>query len=528
MSHHTHPFIPFIVLLYILLNLKLTVILTSAQVPHSAASAAYATVDERTLYIFGGNSKEVGWGTQFFSLDLTKSGWDVTNPPWTPLSIGSITMSYAVYNTMTISKTQYSLILWSYTGKVSAFDIQGGSRSQVLQDRDFTREISGGNLSTSVADPSSGIIYVPYFNDSMEMVEFNPATLLQQSLPVSNDIPGVLDSYGVVWSTKRKSIILSGGKSTLSPNNKLVEYVPSLSNWKVLNTTGPFPGELTGHCMISAYNGSKIIVFGGYPIHPDIYILDMEELRWTKGESVDPALARYKMVCSVSGDNFLAWGGTKNPIGGLSEHMGTSPIIYNIKDNKWTTQYIISLPPIITESPSIPVAQVPSIGALVGGTVSAFVAVVAISAFMYRRHVRKRQTPVNPRIRDPEKVGCPPHTTIGNSDTPRSPQEGQQMQLANVYQSHNPQFGQGETAGTRLDTPSGVRMMPRAPQDVNQDTDLPDDISLLEEQIAHVQMQLDKEYDQKQVRLEELKLEQQEHLQKLRQKLDLTIMEEKK
>lgn len=69
-----------------------------------------------------------------------------------------------------------------------------------------------------------------------------------------------------------------------------------------------------------------MIVFGG-ALYPDvvtrvkgaiplativgsIYILDIQSLTWTKGADVDPQYARSDMACGVSGDNFVAWGGT--------------------------------------------------------------------------------------------------------------------------------------------------------------------------------------------------------------------------
>ncbi|KAF9982085.1 hypothetical protein BGZ75_006552, partial [Mortierella antarctica] len=57
------------------------------------------------------------------------------------------------------------------------------------------------------------------------------------------------------------------------------------------------------------YNGTKIVVFGGYGpsgAHGNIYILDLQSMVWSKGVSGDP---RAEMACSARGDNFIAWGG---------------------------------------------------------------------------------------------------------------------------------------------------------------------------------------------------------------------------
>ncbi|KAF9983904.1 hypothetical protein BGZ75_004544 [Mortierella antarctica] len=65
--------------------------------------------------------------------------------------------------------------------------------------------------------------------------------------------------------------------------------------------------------MVPAYNGTKMVVFGGVNVARQtvagIYVLDVETMIWTKGKDIDPLLSRSDMACSVAGDNFIAWGG---------------------------------------------------------------------------------------------------------------------------------------------------------------------------------------------------------------------------
>lgn len=62
---------------------------------------------------------------------------------------------------------------------------------------------------------------------------------------------------------------------------------------------------------ILAYNGTKMILFGGNTDTTQsvdsLYILDVPSMTWTQADSsLD---ARSDMACSVSGDNFIVWGG---------------------------------------------------------------------------------------------------------------------------------------------------------------------------------------------------------------------------
>lgn len=62
--------------------------------------------------------------------------------------------------------------------------------------------------------------------------------------------------------------------------------------------------------VLLAYGGAKMVVFGGRfggSISGSIYILDVASMTWSEGQSSQP---RTGMVCSVSGDYFIAWGGT--------------------------------------------------------------------------------------------------------------------------------------------------------------------------------------------------------------------------
>ena len=65
--------------------------------------------------------------------------------------------------------------------------------------------------------------------------------------------------------------------------------------------------------IIVAYNGTKVIVFGGSDIQEisqsGIFILDVATMHWTAGTPASPSQARCNLACTVNGDHFIAWGG---------------------------------------------------------------------------------------------------------------------------------------------------------------------------------------------------------------------------
>ncbi|KAF9277127.1 hypothetical protein BGZ88_001349 [Linnemannia elongata] len=90
--------------------------------------------------------------------------------------------------------------------------------------------------------------------------------------------------------------------------------------------------------LIHPYEGSKMIVFGGHDLDgvakADIYFFELSTREWTTGKAADPAQARTNMACVVAGDSFIAWGGENG-----QKIMNNIPIVYDMKNNQWTTQF---------------------------------------------------------------------------------------------------------------------------------------------------------------------------------------------
>ncbi|KAG9061505.1 hypothetical protein KI688_007083 [Linnemannia hyalina] len=248
----------------------------------------------------------------------------------------------------------------------------------------------------SGVDMSTGILYVPSGNkNGTEMIIVTPGSLSLSTLPMPTalmPVPVVHESF--LWSTYRNSFLHYGGKSITgnTGNPYLNEYIPSSSRW----------GALPSFWHPLAYGGSKVIVFGGAALNgiakSDIHTLDVRTLEWTTGKPADANQARQHMACAVSGDSFVAWGGES-----ASVIKNTTPIVYDMKNDQWTTQFnrfinvaSTTTGPTNVNSPpsSRPTSQPDSptnIAAIAGGIGGAVVAVFAIAGFLlYRRRRRRR------------------------------------------------------------------------------------------------------------------------------------------
>ncbi|KAK3812442.1 MAG: hypothetical protein J3R72DRAFT_480723 [Linnemannia gamsii] len=368
----------------------------SAQTPISVAYMAYATVDENTFYVHGGSTVEVPERDdkiipQFFSLDLTKSGWDTSSPPWTALTYPSnlATLSRPFAHSMSVSQDGKTLTTWfPYPAAflVANYSITSNTWTQVPFDMNMTSFVR------AATDPTTGTIYLPAGIPN-NTIKYNFATghSILESIPPTVDIFNSISMYSFVWCQFRKSFILFTGKTNIS---SFFEYTPSTSQWKVLRkpTTGFVPPFRSESCTQSAYNGTKIILFGGRISMTiegssvgNLYILDVTSMTWTEGPSAD---ARSLMACSVSGDNFLVWGGYK--FASKASAVPTTPLIYDMKTGQWTTKYIRHSS---GEGGDTGGREFKINGAAIGGGIAGGIAVIAAISFFIIRRCQLRRDP---------------------------------------------------------------------------------------------------------------------------------------
>ncbi|KAK3812444.1 MAG: hypothetical protein J3R72DRAFT_530129 [Linnemannia gamsii] len=377
----------------------------SAQTPVSVGSMAYTTVDEKTLYVHGGIAIAVPPGDnkvmpQFYSLDLTKSGWDTSSPPWTELIYPSNLASSPPHShSMTVSPDGKTLTTWfPYPDAflVANYSITSNSWTKVPFATNLTEIVR------ATTDPTTGTIYLPAgIPNNTIKYSFATGRSILESIPTTVNIPNSF--YSFVWCQTRKSFILFTGETNISP---FFEYTPSTSQWKVLPTTGFVPPFRSESCMQSAYNGTKIILFGGRNGRTvekgssvgNLYILDVTSMTWTEGPSAD---ARSLMACSVSGDNFLVWGGYK--LASKASAVPTTPLIYDMKIDQWTTKYIRHSS---GEGGDTGGREYKINGAAIGGGIAGGIAVIAAISFFI---IRRRQS-----RRDPDSISISDISDINN------------------------------------------------------------------------------------------------------------------
>ncbi|KAF9575826.1 hypothetical protein EC968_001614 [Mortierella alpina] len=285
--------------------------------------------------------------------------------------------------------------------------------------------LTGNVLPTSIygnqvaTDPSTGIAYIPSVEhvDNFPIYSYNT---LQGYNPNATKtiVPGVsipYDGYGAVWSTVRKSILFYGGRIQGFYRVGLMEYQPTNNQWTSVKTQGDTtPGNSSWPCMSSAYNGSKIVMFGTNREPYSVFILDVKTLVWTKGADPKAGEERSDAACTVVGDYFIIAGGSPPARGGILQPV----IVYNIKLNHWTDSYVAphkpaastsvehsptttttgTIPPVVDQEQPI-VGGMPSGAkiAIIASGSSILVILLICGAFLVRRRKtrKSRQTTVS-------------------------------------------------------------------------------------------------------------------------------------
>ncbi|KAK3812443.1 MAG: hypothetical protein J3R72DRAFT_498684 [Linnemannia gamsii] len=295
--------------------LAVTVMAQSPVAPYSTCCMGYTTIDENTFYILGGihysdYDSSAAFASQFHSLDLTQSGWDTSSPPWKvltyPTQLAPLTSTRSQHS-ISVSVDHQTFTLWatSTPNIVVNYSIQADTWTQPLN---RNLGISGYGI-YAVTDPTTGLVYIPGAGNTYSIAAvYNFATGITSYAPSSQPLVTGSSYYSVVWSEYRGTFIYFSGNSTANP---FFEFRPSTGQWSALVTAGSIPPFKLRSCLMAAYNGTKIILFGGesdlkVPVGT-LHILDVPTMIWREGPTAPEA--RSEMACSVSEDNFLVWGG---------------------------------------------------------------------------------------------------------------------------------------------------------------------------------------------------------------------------
>ncbi|KAF9540087.1 hypothetical protein BGW38_009888, partial [Lunasporangiospora selenospora] len=155
---------------------------------------------------------------------------------------------------MVLSADKSKLYLWdTYNSVISTYTIATN------QWQNGTEPAGMGYKSRLAAalDPDTNIMYIPNgFYGTGGMVAYNANTGVSTSITTPT-IPKDLSSYGLMWSTHRKSMLLyAGNNGSIVTFSELYEFNPATGSWTTLTASGVGPGALSGHCMVPAYGGT--------------------------------------------------------------------------------------------------------------------------------------------------------------------------------------------------------------------------------------------------------------------------------
>ncbi|KAF8941423.1 hypothetical protein EDD21DRAFT_427215 [Dissophora ornata] len=292
-----------------------------------------ASADGQSLYVPGESGS-----TYPFIIDLSVS-WNTSNPaiktlpalPSAPAGLNS-SDSTSILASALLSNGQRWLVLTAFSDYL--YDVGSRTWSQFSP----TLMLSSDKGLAAVTDPATDTVYILNGAQSEVMLTVKMA---------ANDSAGIIDStsmmddlkisanssYSIVWSSSQQSMIMYGGA-----DSNMYAY-NATNGWITLTTGGTIPTPRNDACLVSAYGGSELVLFGGYNATAnitlnDIYIFDVAKLQWTRGPDVDPMNARAGAACAAPNDYFVAWGGYSS----LTAFNTT--MVYNIRSAVWTSTYI--------------------------------------------------------------------------------------------------------------------------------------------------------------------------------------------
>ncbi|KAF9349403.1 hypothetical protein BGX26_012286 [Mortierella sp. AD094] len=378
-----------------------------------------STFQEGNRFIIQGGSSSGNSIGQTFSIDLS-TPWDTSSVPYKRLANGPSDYNHA---SALANGNQAWFVLSNGTGyqyniNVDSWTTIGGSAS-ASKSRGFA----------GTTDPDSGYIYIPnaYLTNngtgSTQMIQYDIVNNILNGVPVQSTLATMV-AYSIAWSAQLKKMIVFGGavSGTNNVNNNMYTW-DSNSAWTLITPGGTVPSPRRSACMVSAYGGSKMLLYGGLTnqsnsVLSDIYILDTATMTWTKGTDAGVSSARAATACAVTNDLFISWGG-----GGVNTVITSNlTIIYNIKKDAWQSTYS----PTPNTSPSggsnsnSGSGSSTNIGAIVGGAVGGVVVVALIVGFLVYRSKRNRKSEA-PVSATAQFVGVPPETGTGGVATAYAP-----------------------------------------------------------------------------------------------------------
>jgi hypothetical protein len=415
-----------------------------------AVKTSSTFIENQAMYVLGGFSftnEDLG---QMFWIDLSTS-WNTSSPAYRRLPDGYPDAGFA---TVLLGDQKTWFVLSKQ--KAYLYNLQTSIWVLLEQSSLFSK---GGGLKAAV-NPTTGRIYVPggysSFLSGTKMLIYD--TSARETL--SGDMQPSLENlvnYSVVWAPTIKSMLLFGGNTfkTNTTKSDLYAYSPD-NGWRLLDPTGTPPLARCDLCLVPAYSGTKMVLFGGMGNEPnqpnqfkplgDLYILDVDTMTWTRGSDAGPAGARFGHSCAISGDYLIVWGGWGPGI------MSNDTIVYNLKTATWTSEYVAS--PLQKTTTTLYVATPTSSGSqnssrdglatgTIVGTVGGVIAVLiaaTIGLVMYSRRKRSKDSVIQDGKDTPPPVKpLPLHSSCHPAARPQLPLPQQLQHQTILPVTYHPQ-----------------------------------------------------------------------------------------
>ncbi|KAG0031864.1 hypothetical protein BGZ82_006814 [Podila clonocystis] len=372
---------------------------------------AFVAIEGKALYVQGGQSSKILDFTnipQTFAIDLSKP-WDVIAPVYSKMANGIPDYQHP----SALLKDSLSWLILA-KGTIYTYNLATGT----ITDQTTVPEAISGQGFSAVTNPLSNSFFVPngYNNSGIQSsLEYSPngspkATSIAAYPPLAG-----YRFYAMARSNYANAAFVFGGNRWDSPrtsDSALTDIFLRFSfqdrNWTPVYTMGG-PSARDSSCMASAYNGAKLVVFGGIENAAnslsDIFVYDVASNTWTQGEAGGVRRARASPACTVSGDFFIAYGGysdkaSRNPPVELTS-------VYNLKTNKWVARY--ELP---AESSGL------SAGGIAGCVIGGVAVMACVVLFVLYRRERKGKKETVSQQSDPTVPECRVETPKKEEDFP--------------------------------------------------------------------------------------------------------------
>ncbi|KAI9234082.1 MAG: hypothetical protein BYD32DRAFT_424289 [Podila humilis] len=307
--------------------------------PLTTWGSASVYIEGKAFYVQAGRINGAqGWSPQVFSINLNTS-WSIASPAYTHMPDG-LPDSHVFPNAlMQDGKTWFIF----KNNSLFTYDLTTG----ILKQGAVIVTYTGTHALSAARDPVTGEMVIPggFYSSPLQntTMRFSPERLTSTSVPAFSEIDN-RRYVAMAASESAKAVFSFGGLVGGNVMSSFVRLDSSAASWRSAATTSdPSPRALT--CLVSAYGGSKLVVFGGETqldeVLGDIYIFDVALSTWTRGADGGPNRARAGHVCAVSGDMFLSWGGYRNV--STRAAIPETLSVYNIKTNNWVDRYTPSL-----------------------------------------------------------------------------------------------------------------------------------------------------------------------------------------